>query len=144
MAEYFSVTPNGRGIYLVGDFATQPDAQAFADANGLGVSRNAVATLSITFLANPEQQSINLQNAKNIKLRELSKETLIRLKVIDPLITSVNGVYAAVIITQHLSATGVLFSAVLVAAQAAAVTINGFVDINDVNNYDVVTDPTWP
>ena len=144
MAEYYSVKPNGRGIYLVGDFATQPDAQAFADLHGVGSQLAAIATLAVVFLASPTQASIELDNAKSTKIQELNAEAIIRLEAIDPLVHDLQAVYIALLCTVHISPTGLLLQAVGIAAADATVVINAFVDINDVNNYDVVNDPAWP
>ena len=140
MAEYFAVQVDDHGIYLVGDFSNDIDAQVFMDANS--IPGNPVE--ASVYRADTFQTGENLVSAKQAKLRELAIETVVHYQLVDPLIDNFDAVYTTSVMCQHLTPVGLDLVAVNVAAAGAAVTINAFVDINDVINYDVVNDPAWP
>lgn len=140
MGQFFAVQGDGHGIYLVGDFVNFVAAQVFMDDNN--IPGNPVD--SATYLLAPYQTGVDLEDAKIVKLGELKIETVVHYQSVDPLIDNFAAVYTASVMATHLTPLGGDLVDVNVAVASAVVTITGFGDVNDVENYDVVNDPAWP
>ena len=143
MGDLYTIDEGGGTFWQpVPEFDTSNDAETFA----AGYGHAGTAILRSTYLAGPEQQAIDLEVAKQNKIRDLVIEGNSRSEAVN---ISFKLVRLGLAIGQSTRATsleadGVSWVAVANAFAVGTVEINALTTVNDVDNYNVVTDPPWP
>lgn len=138
--QYVAVQPDDSGIFLTPEFDDLAEAQLFATDHGIG----GAVELAAVFEISPFSAALELEQAKALKVDELTAEGNRRSELVDPHYLLVSTGYILGITVNALTPLGNQWSAVGVAWDDARVVINALGDLGSVQAYDVVTDPAWP
>lgn len=140
MPRFVMVQGDGRAIFMPPDFADQAEAEAYAAE--FDITGNAL--LQTLWYASPAALAVDLELAKGSKQGELSTEGDRRSLLVDEHFQSVSNGFVLGLVVNALTPLGNSWNAVAVAWDNARQDIDALVDPDDVNAYDVVTDPAWP